>query len=160
MNKSIAVIGLGNPYKGDDGIGIYLLNKIKEKYPSLMESVDFIDVGMAGFSLIHTILPYKHVILIDAVYCNKKPGESIFVSVDEIISSKTFKSKISTHGIDVLHLIKNIKTFSKQHPSIFLFGIQPEQMQLIDSFSYSVQKRLPQVIDELHQCITNIMNTH
>ena len=53
--KKIAVIGIGNPLRSDDGIGIVLIEKLIENKESFSKNVDFLDGGTGGFNLLHDL---------------------------------------------------------------------------------------------------------
>ena len=47
---SIGIIGVGNPLRKDDGIGLLLLNYIKKESHYFPESVSFVDGGTGGMN--------------------------------------------------------------------------------------------------------------
>ena len=47
------IIGVGNPLRRDDGIGIVLLEKLIEKKSDLPEGIEYIDGGTGGMNLLH-----------------------------------------------------------------------------------------------------------
>ena len=143
MVKSFAVIGVGNPFRGDDGIGVFLIQKlIKDKLFS-NESIDLIEGGIGGMNLFHLIGSYKTVILIDAVDFNASPGECIFFSSDDIGSSNKIPSTVSTHGEDVFSVLKTVIKYTDNPPRIFIFGIQPKKIAMSEGFSEKIQQNIP-----------------
>jgi len=51
--KKIGVIGIGNPLRKDDGIGIVLLEKLVEIKDDLPDDIEYIDGGTGGMNLLH-----------------------------------------------------------------------------------------------------------
>ena len=63
--NKIAVIGLGNTLRKDDGIGIIVLEALLKslKHPQ----IDYLNFGIASFDLIHRLERYAIVLLIDGI---------------------------------------------------------------------------------------------
>jgi hypothetical protein len=74
MNRKILVIGVGNEYRGDDGIGILLAREIAKKS---LDDVIVAEEAGEGTSLMSCWETYDRVILIDAVRQANEPGKII-----------------------------------------------------------------------------------
>jgi hydrogenase maturation protease len=72
-DKKIAVIGLGNTLRRDDGIGIAILESLLNFHKE--EKADYLNFDIAGFDLLHRIQRYDKVLLIDAINGGLNPGE-------------------------------------------------------------------------------------
>ena len=158
QNPSLAVIGVGNPYRGDDGIGIYLVQKIKQDKSFARDVVEYLDGGIGGMNLFHMMSSYKRVLLVDAVNCKKQPGDHVFFSSDEIASSNKMSSLVSTHGSDLFQVIKQVKEFNEHPPDIFVFGVQPDDVSLRQGFSECIEKNLSVLESKLKQRIENLIH--
>lgn len=156
MMKKHAVIGVGNPFRGDDGIGVFLLQKLQKQYTILKGTIDFIDGGTGGMNLFHLISPYEIVILVDAVDFNASPGAFLFFSSEDIKESKKVSSLISTHGCDVFSVLKNVDDHSDQPTKVFIFGVQPKEVKLSQGFSKEIQQNIPVYLEELTHRINEI----
>ena len=153
MNE-IGIIGIGNPLRRDDGIGIYLLNKLIKSNFSKKEKISFIDGGTGGFTLIHRLADFKKILIIDAIDFNNKPGETIFIKYKENHNYK-LKNKISTHENDIFKIIELSKFLN--HPTeIFLFGIQPKDLSYGTNFSDIIDKKLDLIFKKLTSKIMEI----
>jgi len=149
MEKSFAVIGVGNPFRGDDGIGVFLIHELMHNNNFLKESVELIDGGTGGMNLFHLISSYETVFLIDAVDFHASAGEYILFSFEEIGSSNKVSSTVSTHGEDVFSILKNVKKYNDSPPRMFIFGIQPKRIDLSEDFSQEIQKNIPVYLREI-----------
>ncbi|MBD3262865.1 hydrogenase maturation protease [Candidatus Woesearchaeota archaeon] len=144
--KKKAVIGIGNPLRQDDGIGIILIHKLlkdKHKFPP---NIDFIDGGTGGMNLIHTISKYNLIIFIDAVNFNGPNGESRLFEFKEINNKKVSVSN-STHSDNILKVIElSIKLFNKPKKFLF-FGIKPFKT----NFGNNLSKELYEKVDAIYE---------
>jgi hydrogenase maturation protease len=64
MKTEALVIGLGNEFLGDDGIGVIAARKLRA---DIAVSADVIDCNLSGVALLDVISGYKKVIFVDAI---------------------------------------------------------------------------------------------
>ncbi|WP_022670759.1 HyaD/HybD family hydrogenase maturation endopeptidase [Hippea alviniae] len=101
MNR-IAVVGLGNLLLADEGFGVHLIRFLQKNY--IFQGVDIIDGGTIGFQLIEYFLNYEHLIFVDAIKVDDKPGSVYKFPLSEVPPNLTFVSSIHEIGLgDVLH---------------------------------------------------------
>ena len=86
--KKVGVIGIGNPLRRDDGIGIVLLEKLVERRNELPENIEFINGGIGGMNLLHILARYDVVVVIDAVNFDGEVGESKLFKSEDVNSQK------------------------------------------------------------------------
>ena len=148
--KKVGVIGIGNPLRRDDGIGIVLLEKLVERRNELPENVDFVNGGTGGMNLLHILARYDVVVVIDAVNFDGEVGESkLFKSED--VNSQKIPINISTHESDILKVIQLSKKLKECPSKLFIFGIQPEDT----SFGQTISTNLEATIESLMLCLEN-----
>lgn len=61
-----AILGFGNPVRADDGVGIYVIDQLKEKLAA-SAPVSLFDMGTSAFEVLFKLKGHKRIILIDAV---------------------------------------------------------------------------------------------
>jgi hydrogenase maturation protease len=83
------IIGLGNPYLGDDGVGCVIADRVCERLANQVRAsendfeIDNLSVG--GLRLMERMIDYDQVIIIDAITTGKHPeGEVITFPVDQL----------------------------------------------------------------------------
>ena len=148
--EKFGVIGIGNPLRNDDGIGIILLKKLIERRDVLPDEIEYFDGGTGGMNLLHILARFDVVILIDAVNYGGKPGESQMFTLDEIISKK-HSTRISTHESDFLKIIEVSKSLKESPDKIFIFAVQPKDT----SFGQFLSEELVDVVDLLVNSLQN-----
>ena len=148
--KKVGVIGIGNPLRRDDGIGIVLLEKLVERKNELPENVEFVNGGTGGMNLLHILARYDVAVVIDAVNFDGEVGESkLFKSED--VNSKKIPINISTHESDILKVIQLSKKLKECPSKLFIFGIQSEDT----SFGQTISTNLETVVESLMFCLEN-----
>jgi len=128
IKKEIIVIGVGNPLRRDDGVGlevIRLLSENRERY-NLSPDTDLVDGGTDGLGLIEYLKNYKKVIIIDAVEMKLTPGTiKVFTPVEAVMNINS--DALSTHGFGIAELIKLAKELDIS-PELIIVGVQPEDV--------------------------------
>ena len=110
----IKIIGFGNIYMGDDGVGIRVIEKIKEQgIFADYDNVEVIDGGTSGVDLVFFLQRADKVIIIDAVDAGQEVGEIVVFEINEIMDFENMGIKsFSLHDIslkEVFELIKVLK---------------------------------------------------
>lgn len=62
MDANVALIGSGNPFFSDEGIGLYAGKYFKENF-TYAPTLDIVDGGTLGFALMPLLQEYEHVII-------------------------------------------------------------------------------------------------
>lgn len=75
--EKIAILGFGNPVREDDGVGIYIIEKLKENIGHA-ENISIFDMGTSAFEVLFKLKGHDHIILVDAVINSGEPVGSIF----------------------------------------------------------------------------------
>ncbi len=89
------ILGVGNSILTDDGVGIKVARRLKERNPEL----EVIETSEAGIALLDLIVGYDKLIIIDSIITGKgKPGELYKLGMEAL---KPTASLSSSHGIDI-----------------------------------------------------------
>jgi len=155
--KRIGVIGIGNPLRRDDGIGIALLEKLVKERDNLPDYIEYVDGGTGGMMLLHILARFEMVIIVDAVDFDGFPGESKLFRPDDI-NSKKEPTAVSTHEADFLKIIELSKKLNKSPDEIFIFGVQPGDMSFGMNLSSDLQQKVESLFVSLKKEITSILN--
>ncbi|HHT9154350.1 MAG TPA: hydrogenase maturation protease, partial [Candidatus Tripitaka sp. YC43] len=68
----IAIIGIGNPLLGDDGVGVEVIKEMERL--TLPSHVRLYDGGVGGLSLVGLIDGHREAIFVDALEMGLEPG--------------------------------------------------------------------------------------
>ena len=128
------VLGIGNTLKGDDGIGIYIVEKVNKYLKEAKSEVIVIDCGTTPEN--YTSVIRKHnpdtLILVDAADMGLSPG-SYRIIPPERIEVMHF----STHIMPLSVFISYVSEFFSE---VVLIGIQPDKMEVGTALSSKVQR--------------------
>jgi len=134
IRGKVAVVGLGNIIRGDDGLGPKLIELLKEK----RLDIPLFDCGTVPENYIFPILSTScdTVILVDAADLGIRPGGAMVFGLDEIANVS-----FSTHNPSPRLFTDLLKT-GKENMNIFVVSVQPKSMELGQPLSEEVLKGL------------------
>lgn len=148
-HKKIAILGIGNEIKGDDGLGSYIARKLSKLFQD-NENIVVYDGGTVPENYTGSIRKVNptHIILVDAVEMKKEPGYIRVVQKEEIANYN-----ISTHAMPISFLIKFMETTIGG--KIILIGVQPKSMELDEGISKEVETSINAVVNALFKLINS-----
>ena len=156
--KKIGVIGVGNPLRGDDGVGIHLLNFLINKKDSLSKKLLFFDGGTKGMNLLHILAKLDIAIIIDAINLDEKPGSYKFFNYSDIKSNSEFTG-FNSHEDNLLKVITLSEKLDEK-PEIYFFGVQPKNVSYGEGFSQDLENNMTEIKNQLISQLNSIVNEH
>lgn len=135
-----AVIGLGNPLRGDDGIVPMLFEQLRAADPG--PAATLIEYRDANLRLVHALEEFNHVLLVDAVDFGGKPGEHAVFRPSEAVSVGDHGG---SHDANVLELVDLAERLGADPLSVRIFGIQPATMEPGTQLSKHLEEQLPEL---------------
>lgn len=141
---SIKVIAIGNVIMGDDGIGIRVLEKIRNRLEERgMECI----IGETDFDYcISKISKEDFIFIIDAAYCGKNIGDVTVFSFEEY---DLMKYGISQHGI----CLYNMLPLGLRAVKGYIIGIEIKNV----NFSILLTKEISDKLDDICENVINSM---
>lgn len=111
----------------DEGVGTLLierLSSVADRY----ESVDFIDAGTGGLSVLHLLEGRRKVIFIDCALMDAKPGAIKRFTPEDVSTTKVLAHQ-SLHEADLMRVIEIARELGQCPDEIVIFGIQPGKIE-------------------------------
>ncbi|MGE5279787.1 MAG: hydrogenase 3 maturation endopeptidase HyCI [Deltaproteobacteria bacterium] len=144
LKGKIVIVGIGNPLRGDDGLGPLLVGRLKGRVPAVC-----IDAGSAPENYAGAVIREEPdtVLLIDSVHLGEAPGSAALLEEDEIA-----RSGLSTHDIPLSMFIGYLK--SRTRARVFLLGVEPQSLAFGEGICEAVQKSLETIAKDIMEVLT------
>ncbi|MBT5868594.1 MAG: hydrogenase maturation protease [Nitrospinaceae bacterium] len=145
------IIGVGNVYRNDDGVGILIVRKLKNRvsdYSHVKEQ------SGEGTSLMDAWSGYGRVCIVDAVSSGSPAG--IIHRMD--VSSESIPANFfscSTHSFGVAEAIELARTLGQLPSQLQLYGIEGGDFQPGEFLSAEVERVVESVVDEIVQYVSS-----
>jgi hydrogenase 3 maturation protease len=131
-DRKILFVGIGNLLKSDDGVGVYISNKIKSRANISSLTVETSIENYIG--KINSLKP-DLLVLLDCVDLKSSAGTYKLLDVSQI-QDLTF----NTHNISLSRLSEFFEM------PVFILGIQPEKVEFGENISYLVKNIADRII--------------
>jgi len=149
----IIVVGVGNPFRGDDGIGPLIAQKLKEK--KLPETVNITEEGQ-GISIMESWSGASMVIIIDAMHSGDIPGKIRRFDACRKPLPKVF-FPCSTHHFGIAETVELARVIHRLPTSLIIYGIEGKDFKqgiglsrVVLKASEEIEKR---VLTDIHKQI-------
>jgi hydrogenase maturation protease len=139
-----AVIGLGNPLMGDDGLGLAALVALHARW-TLSPAADFVDGGTWGLNLLPVVEQAEKVLFLDAIDIGSEPGTLVILERDEL--PHTLATKTSPHQIDLRDVLALAALRGTLPADVVAIGLQPARVVMSTELSELLANRLDAVLD-------------
>jgi hydrogenase maturation protease len=142
--EHIMILGIGNLLFSDEGFGIHVVNKLKEKY-RFASNISVLDGGVLGLNLLGYISEADHLIVVDAVRNGGHPG-TLYRLQGKAIPAR-LRMKNSLHQVDFLEALTLCQALDKV-PETVIIGVEPENIETLNvELTAATEGKIEAIID-------------
>lgn len=136
------VLALGNPLRGDDGIGAAVLAALAEK--PLPEQVTLLDGGTPGLETALLLQGYARAIILDAAAMDRAPGDwQRFAPQAAQLQGADLRGTLHSAGLAEALILG--EALGILPPDIIIYGVQPTSIGWEAGLSAPVAAAIPAV---------------
>lgn len=146
--RRIAILGIGNDLRTDDGLGPYIIKALKTNHHDiLIENVGSVPEGFA-----HPLAEFgaERIIMIDAADMRKPPGHAELVTKDRIGGIA-----LSTHSMPLSMLMQYLE--QQTGGVTILLGIQPASILFGEGLTPRIQDAAEKIISTIDSLLTEYL---
>ena len=142
--EKLIVLGVGNELKCDDGVGPYIIKKLKEEDIEDEKKLLFINAETVPENFTGKIRKEKptHLIIVDACLMGGEPGDMKIVNKNDFANIG-----ISTHSMSLSFFVRYLEKGTDF--GIIFVGIEPESMDYADEPTLKVENAANEFINIL-----------
>jgi len=146
VTGEVVVLGLGNPLIGDDGTGLVLLERLRERGP-WPDTVELVDGGTWGLSLLPAICDAERLLVLDAVRTGAPAGTVLRGEGDAV--PRLYERPLSPHQIDLREVLAAAVLLDALPAQLAVIGIEPGSAEgLRIGLTPAVEAALDRAVDE------------
>lgn len=140
--KRVVIVGVGNPIREDDNVGLTILNGLQGK---LSAEVLLLECEMVPEGYLLDIEEFKpsHVLLLDSAVLGREPGDADLVKVTEVAAF----SAVSSHMLPLRLFCEYIE--QSTGAKIRLLLVEPKSMGFGEQLTPELQMASAQITDVL-----------
>ncbi len=154
MEAKVALIGSGNAFFKDEGIGLYAGKYLKENF-TYEPALDIVDGGTLGFRLMPLLQEYEHVIITNTSSDDTKAVGTITVmSGDELIANQGIKK--TANEVEITEMLQ-ICSMANHCAQTTMISIVPEDIISVSVDVTSAMRvqwstYIDMIVQELEKC--------
>ncbi len=142
--KPTLILGLGNPLRGDDGLGARVVEALASE--TLPPGVEVLDAGTPGVGLLNLIEGRRRVILVDAADMGRVPGSIARFRPGEAALEGS-PGGVSLHSSGVAEALALGRALALPLPEMVVFGVQPARLDWGQGLSPEVEAAMASVVE-------------
>ena len=143
MKNRILVVGLGNILLRDEGVGVHVIQILKDRFRFSPE-VEIVDGGTLGLDLLPLLENRDRVLFVDAVDFGREPGYVGEIEGDSIPSK--LQTRLSVHHVGLSDLLLAAAWMDMKPERVCLIGIQPESVEVGLALSECIKSKTEELI--------------
>jgi len=133
-DQMITVLGVGNVLLTDEGIGIHMVQRLRQGY-IFPQNVELVDGGTLGLNLLPLITDTDRLLVLDAVTNGGKPGDTYVFTTQDFPCE--LRAKDSLHESNLSEVLA-LSEYLTRLPETVIVGMEP-----LDMSSFGVELTLP-----------------
>lgn len=143
----VLIIGVGNEYRHDDGVGLVVARALREKN---LDGIEILEMSGEGAALIEAFQNAERVIVVDAVCSGATPGTIFrFEAHHQSIPARFFH--YSTHNFGLAEAIELARSLGQLPKELIVYGIEGEDFSLGEGLSPEVAHAAHEVVHRIEK---------
>jgi hydrogenase maturation protease len=138
------VLGLGNVLCGDDGVGIFALERLRSRYAT-SDALELVDGGTLGLMLLPTLESADSVWILDAVAADAAPGSLVVLDGRDV--EPALRERLSPHQIGVADLMDAMHWRDTFPARLRVLGLVPQGIELGLGLSPPLERALDTLVE-------------
>jgi hydrogenase 3 maturation protease len=137
----VVVLGIGNPLRGDDALGLEILRLLRGRVPRRVRLIEAHTMPENFSGEVRRFKP-SHVLLIDAASFSAKPGVVRLVPPEDIGGVA-----VSTHALPLSMFAEVVQKTVKA--KVLLLGVQPKTVDFVGGLTPEMEKAAREIAEVL-----------
>ena len=153
MKPRVLVAGVGNIFLSDDGFGVEVAQRLRER--SWPEWVLVKDFGIRGIHLAYELLDgYETLILVDASPREREPGTVYLIEPELVRGTATTSVLMDAHGMEPDSVLALLESLGGQAGRVLVVACEPANLE--DGIGLSPQ--VSDAVDTAVDLVTELIN--
>ncbi|MDJ0921903.1 MAG: hydrogenase maturation protease [Henriciella sp.] len=141
---SIRVIGIGNAFRRDDGIGPAVIDRLKQKD---LSDVDLRTCRSGPATLIDALRFSGQVVVVDALGPGHSPGQILRLDPEQITAGSV--QNTSTHGFGLAEALSLLEALGHTSDNVLVLAVEGVDFGHGEGLSPAVAAALPKLLEEI-----------
>jgi len=157
LGVRIVVIGVGNRDRGDDGVGLELLERLQHASRAELPHGASIDWAPSDgdLTLLMDRLEGADVgVICDAVSSGGEPGQLHVIDVGRSVLPEDVRCA-STHALGLGETLELLRVLGQLPPELWIYGVEGARYDVGAGISNEVERALPEIVHRIARDLTH-----
>lgn len=156
MKNSIIVVGIGHPFRGDDGLGPKAIMQLQSQLPPGIETKSILgDLA----EILDIFEHYATVFIIDIIVTENAPPGTRYRLTKPDLKEFAHCCRTSTHAFDLSQALEMAQNLNIMPEKLIIYGIEGYDFSHTDALSLEVTAQIKPLIDDLTREIISYNET-
>ena len=153
------MIGLGNPERGDDAVGLLVVRRLLKRFKRVPEGVEIRGHDGDPLALLELWRGCDAVIVVDAMRSGMPPGTVRRFEAHRKPLPARLRFGVSTHGVGLAEAIELARALSALPPALIVYAIEGERFALGagGTLSPAVERAVEEVTRRVREELTALL---
>jgi len=142
---TVAIVGAGNILMRDDGIGVRVIEALRERTP--VEGIELFDAGTAILDLMPDLASFGRVIIVDAVRAGGPAGTVYRFRPEDVERGIRDGAALSLHQVSLLEALAMERLVRGRTPDVTIIGVEPAAIEMGLELSPTLAAKVPSIAD-------------
>lgn len=133
------LVGIGNILLGDDGVGVWLIQRLLAAYRFEPE-IEILDGGTLGLGLVTYLSDTDRLLIVDAAATGAAPGSVVVLRGSDVPA--ILRATLSAHEASLCDLLAALTLLGRTPAEFVAVGIEPENLMPSVDLSTCVRSSL------------------
>ncbi|MFW2489111.1 hydrogenase maturation protease [Clostridium chromiireducens] len=147
MGKT-TILGIGNLLLKDDGIGVRIIEYLKEIEFENTYDVELIDGGTCIPNLLDVFMTNEKIIVLDSIKGGHAPGTIYKLTPEEL--GTCIKETTSLHDVQALDIMRDASLLGFD-PKVVIIGVEPKEIIFDLELSPMIKETIPQITNIIEE---------
>lgn len=139
------IIGIGNPSRRDDAVGLVVARALRARN---LKHIEIVELSGEGAALLEAWQGAERVVIVDAMQSGAAPGTILrFEAHRQRIPTKFFR--YSTHNFGLAEAIELGRALGQLPQELIVYGIEGKDFSLGEGLSPEVVSAISQVLEKI-----------
>ena len=139
----ILVLGIGNILLRDEGVGVRVIEHMREI--PMPDNVELLDGGTGGADLLEVLSERQKVIVADAVQADCEPGSILRFTAEDLVRPN--QASMSLHEIGLAESLIMTRQLNCAPEEVVIFGLKPKSIECGLELTKEIAVSIPRVIE-------------
>lgn len=145
----MAVVAVGNPIMGDDGIGAQVVETLEASTVSERSDVTLANGGTTAFFALEAMSGCDRAIVVDAISTGAEPGTiHTFRYVDGAFADDV--PEMTMHDFSFAEALQAGRDAYEIPEEVLIFGVEPKRIEMSMELSEPIEQTVPDLVDLIH----------